>query len=193
MDPDMTHKYKLLISTQGLTPPSTTTNSVCIHVINFPFVTYNQPPLWSGGQSSWLQVQRPRFDSLRYQIFWAVVGLERGPLSLVSTTEGLLERKSSGFGPESREYGRRDQSRWPRGVFSPRKLALTSPTSGGLSLGIRRSQTQTTEFVCSFVCKSLWNQRKQRILSSGRWRLVVRWKRIDVSRGHVSSAIRIVE
>jgi hypothetical protein len=27
-----------------------------------------------------------------------VVGLERGPLSLVSTTEELLGRKSSGFG-----------------------------------------------------------------------------------------------
>jgi hypothetical protein len=36
------------------------------------------------------------------------VGLERGPLSLVSTAEELLGRKSSGSGPESREYGRRD-------------------------------------------------------------------------------------
>jgi hypothetical protein len=33
-----------------------------------------------------------------------VVGLERGPLSLVSTTEELLERKSSGSGLEIREY-----------------------------------------------------------------------------------------
>jgi hypothetical protein len=35
-----------------------------------------------------------------------VAGLERGPLSLVSTTEELLERKSSDSGLESREYGR---------------------------------------------------------------------------------------
>jgi hypothetical protein len=35
------------------------------------------------------------------------VGLERGPLSLVSTTEELLGRKSSRSGLESREYGRR--------------------------------------------------------------------------------------
>jgi hypothetical protein len=35
-----------------------------------------------------------------------VVGLERGPLSLVSTTEKLLGRKSSGSGLESREFGR---------------------------------------------------------------------------------------
>jgi hypothetical protein len=38
------------------------------------------------------------------------VGLERGPLSLVSRTEELLGRKSSGSGPERREYGRRDLS-----------------------------------------------------------------------------------
>jgi hypothetical protein len=39
------------------------------------------------------------------------VGLKRGPLSLVSTIEELLERKSSGSGLESREWGRRDPSR----------------------------------------------------------------------------------
>jgi hypothetical protein len=36
----------------------------------------------------------PRFYSRRYQIFWEVVSLERGPLSLVSTTEELLGRNS---------------------------------------------------------------------------------------------------
>jgi hypothetical protein len=54
------------------------------------------------------------FDSRRYQIFWEVVGQERGPLSLVSTFEELLKRKSSGSGLENRNYGRRDSSRWPR-------------------------------------------------------------------------------
>jgi hypothetical protein len=39
------------------------------------------------------------------------VYLERGPLSLVSTIEELLERKSSGSGLESRDYGRRDPPR----------------------------------------------------------------------------------
>jgi hypothetical protein len=33
------------------------------------------------------------------------VGLERGPLSLVTTIEELLERKSSDFGPDNRDYG----------------------------------------------------------------------------------------
>jgi hypothetical protein len=45
------------------------------------------------------------------------VGLERGPLSLVSTTEELVERKRSGPGLEIREYGRRDPSRWPRSTL----------------------------------------------------------------------------
>jgi hypothetical protein len=40
----------------------------------------------------------PGFDSRRYKIFLVVVGLERGPLSLVRITEELLEWKSSGSG-----------------------------------------------------------------------------------------------
>jgi hypothetical protein len=43
------------------------------------------------GQSSWLQIRRSGFDSRHYQK--KVVGLERGPLSLVRTTEELLDRK----------------------------------------------------------------------------------------------------
>jgi hypothetical protein len=70
------------------------------------------------------------------------VGMERVVLSLVSTTEELLERKSSGSGLEIREYGRRDPSRRPRGTLYPQKLALTSLTSGGRSVGIVRSRTQ---------------------------------------------------
>jgi hypothetical protein len=42
----------------------------------------------------WIPGYRSRFDSRRYQIFWEVVSLERGPLSLVSITEELLEWKN---------------------------------------------------------------------------------------------------
>jgi hypothetical protein len=74
------------------------------------------------------------------------VGLERGPFSLVSTTEELLERKSSGSGLENRDYGlgiRRTDHATP---LYPQKLALTSSTSGCRSVGIVHSRTQATEF-----------------------------------------------
>jgi hypothetical protein len=73
------------------------------------------------------------------------VGLERGPLSFVSTTEELLGRKSSGSGLEIREYGRRDPSRSPSGTLQPQKLPITSPTCGGRSVDAVRSRTQSTE------------------------------------------------
>jgi hypothetical protein len=76
----------------------------------------------------------PGFDSQRCQIFWEVVGLERGPLSLVRIIEELLEWKSSGSGQEIRINGRGDSLRWPRDTLYLQKLALTSPTSGGLSV-----------------------------------------------------------
>jgi hypothetical protein len=63
-------------------------------------------------------------------------GSGTGPLSLVSTTEELIERNNSGSCLENREYGRRDPSCWPRGTLYPQKLAITSPTIGGRSLGI---------------------------------------------------------
>jgi hypothetical protein len=70
--------------------------------------------LRSSGQSSWLQIQTSELDSQRYQISWEAVGLERGPLSLVSKTEALLERESSGSGLKNPYYGRRDPPRWLR-------------------------------------------------------------------------------
>jgi hypothetical protein len=72
------------------------------------------------------------------------VGLERGPLSLISTTEELLESKSSGSGLENREYCLRDPSRWLCRSLYSQKLALTSPTSDSRSVCIVRSRTQTT-------------------------------------------------
>jgi hypothetical protein len=79
------------------------------------------PPLWSIGQSYWLQIQKSGFDSRRYQISWEAVFLERGPLSLLSTTEELLGRKGIGFGLESQECGHKDPSRWTHGTLYPQK------------------------------------------------------------------------
>jgi hypothetical protein len=47
-------------------------------------------------------MQRAGFDSQCYHIILEVVGLEWEPLSLVSTIEELLERKSGGSGLENR-------------------------------------------------------------------------------------------
>jgi hypothetical protein len=93
------------------------------------------------------------FDSRRYQIFWEVVGLERGPLSLASTTEELLGRNSSGSGLENREYGRGDPLRWQRNTLYPQKLTVTSPTSGGRSVGIVRLRAKATEFFLEYYTK----------------------------------------
>jgi hypothetical protein len=86
------------------------------------------------------------FESRRYQIFWEVVGLKQGPLSLVSIFEELLGRNSSGSGLENREYGRGGPLRWPRNTLYPQKLALTSPKSGSRSVDIVRLRTKDTEF-----------------------------------------------
>jgi hypothetical protein len=49
-------------------------------------------------------------------------GLERGPLSFMSTTEELLGRNSSGSGLERREYGRGDPLRWPHDIYLTAKV-----------------------------------------------------------------------
>jgi hypothetical protein len=78
----------------------------------------------SSDQSSRLHIQRSGFDSRRCLIFWEVADLERGPLSLVRIIEELFQGNSR---------------------------ALTSPTSGGRSVGIVR--LRTTGHGGWFACK----------------------------------------
>jgi hypothetical protein len=74
------------------------------------------------------------------------VGLEWGPLSLVSTTEELLDRKVAApvYKTDNMAVGIHDADH----VTPPirKKLALTSPTSGDRSVGIVRLQTEAMEF-----------------------------------------------
>jgi hypothetical protein len=76
------------------------------------------------------------------------VSLERGPLSLVSTTEELLGRKSSGSSLENENMavGIRHSDHVATSIR--KNLALTSPT-GGLSVGKVLSRTPAAE--CSLV------------------------------------------
>jgi hypothetical protein len=69
------------------------------------------PPLWASVRVHGYRSRGPGFDSRRYQISGEVVGLELGPFSLVSTTEELLGRKSSGSDLEIRKYGSGDPLR----------------------------------------------------------------------------------
>jgi hypothetical protein len=121
-----------------------------IHCINLTILSF-VPPLWSSGQSSWLQIQRSGFDSQYYQIFWEVVGLERGPLSLVSTIQELLERKSIGSCLENLNYGSKGPAALTtRHLFYPQKLTLALSTNSGRSAGIVRLRTKTTELILFF-------------------------------------------
>jgi hypothetical protein len=98
------------------------------------------------GQGSWLQIQRSRiiFPALSY----FVVGLVRGPFSLVSTIEELFGRKSRGSDLENQEYDRCSDIQH----LLSANLVLTSATSDDRSVGIVRSRTKATRFAVCFVC-----------------------------------------
>jgi hypothetical protein len=83
------------------------------------------------------------------------VGLERSPLSLVSTTEELLGRNGSGSGLEieNTDVGIRHADHVA--PFMSKKLALTSSTSGGRSVGIVRSHSG--HGVCLFLFWHPWS------------------------------------
>jgi hypothetical protein len=88
----------------------------------------------------------PGFDSRSYQIFWEIVGPERVPLSLVSITGELLKWKSSGSGSRKSRLTAWGRLRWPRDTLYPQKLAVTSLTSGGRSVGLLRLRAKAKEF-----------------------------------------------
>jgi hypothetical protein len=54
-------------------------NIVWIKLLLLGWDETEEPPLWSSGQSAWLQIKRSRFDYWLYQIISEVVVLRRGP------------------------------------------------------------------------------------------------------------------
>jgi hypothetical protein len=77
---------------------------------------------------------------------WEVGGLERGPLSLMITTEELLEKRSSDFGLESVGIRCADHV-----TPSTRKSRHYFADSDGRSIGILRLRTKATEFSFFFL------------------------------------------
>jgi hypothetical protein len=138
---DYAHKLKMLQASNTLEDLNYSSDYRYLVIRDRGWSTYLKWLVYSIAINLWLDndyastvVDIKVKGSRRYKIFWEVVGLERGPLSLVSTNEELLEIKSSGSGLENRECGRRDPSRWPRDALYLQRLALTSPTSVGRSV-----------------------------------------------------------
>jgi hypothetical protein len=76
-----------------------------------------------------------------------VVGLERGPLNLVSTTEELLDRKVAAhvYKTENTAVGIRHADHVAPSIRKSWQLPRRQ-AAGGRSVGIVRSRTQTMEF-----------------------------------------------
>jgi hypothetical protein len=86
-----------------------------------------------------------------------VVGLEWGPLSLVGTTEEILDRKVAAavYKSENTAVGIRHADHVVLSIS--KKVAITSPRSGGRSVGIVRSRTQTKVFSFYTISRKLQN------------------------------------
>jgi hypothetical protein len=121
---------------------------------------YTRPPLWSSGQSSWLQIQRSRFR------FPALPDFLRSSKFGTGSTQPREDNWGATW-KESRDWSRKPKltavgirCATPRNTLYPLKLALTSTTSGGRSVGIVRWRTKASEVFFSslynFIFKILW-------------------------------------
>jgi hypothetical protein len=69
----------------------------------------------------------------------------------VRIIEELLERKVAAAVYKTEINGRGGSLRWPPDTLYPLNLALTSPTSGGRSVGVVRWRTKVPEFFTVFL------------------------------------------
>ena len=119
--------------------------------------SWSGPPLWSSGQSFWLQIQRSRVRFQALPDFLSISGSETGSTQPRELNWGATWIKKVAAPVQKTEInGRGDLLPWPREPLYPQKLALTSPTGGGRSVGIFHSRTKATKFVCFWlmICSS---------------------------------------
>jgi hypothetical protein len=119
-------------------------------------VFWNGSPLWSSGQSSWLQIQRLWVQFLAIPDFLISSGSGTGSTQPCGYSWGATWKRK--YQIRSRKHDSRDPLCWPHNTLYLQKLALTSLTSGGCLVGIVRSWTKATKFVMLFVlCSGMWH------------------------------------
>jgi hypothetical protein len=116
-----------------------------------PFKVSSTASVINGSEFLATDTEVPGLIPVATRFFWEVVGLERGPLNLVRIIEELLERIVAASVKKTEINGRRDLLRWLRDTLYPLKLAPSSPTSGGRSVGIVRWRTKPRNFFLSFI------------------------------------------
>jgi hypothetical protein len=106
----------------------------------------------------------PGFDSRRYQIFWEVMALEGGSLSLVRIHEELLEWKVAAPVLETVIDGRRDLSRWP----------CDTSRSAKVDTNIRRPAAVVSRYSLhiTVICNFMRVRSKINIVSTPDWRFL---------------------
>jgi len=113
---------------------------------NFLPIRPVRPPLWSSGQSFWLQIQRSRVRSPALPDFLSSSGSGTGWASWGQLRSYLNEKSSGSRSRKQRLTAVGNRCADHVTPLDPRKLALTSPTGGGRSVGIVRVRTKATEF-----------------------------------------------
>ena len=112
-------------------------------------------PLWSSGQSFWLQIQRSRVRSPALPDFLSSTGSGTGstqPLGPREVNWGATWMKKSSGSRSRKQRLTAVGTRCADHVtpLYPQKFALTSPTGGGRSVGIVQVRTKATEFSLVF-------------------------------------------
>ena len=147
---------------------------ICIKSIS---VILLRPPLWSSGQSFWLQIQRSRVRSPALPDFLSSSGSGMGSTQPREVNWGSYLNEKSGGSRSRKQRLTAVGTRCADHVtpLYPQKLALNSPTGCGCSVGIVRVRTKATEFVCLFVILLICHFIVQSFLIIGRNTEMLQW------------------